>query len=97
MGLELGKVAGTVVCTRKHPLLLGMKLLMVRNIVAGKPAGLTVAADSIHVSGAEDELVYMVSSTEAAASFRRGLVPVDCAIVGIVDSYNSTRYKLEKQ
>lgn len=91
--MNVGMVVGSVVASCKHQALTGVKLLLVRDIVAGKPAGLCVAADCIGV-GEADGLVYMVGSSEAAAAFRRGLMPVDRAIVGIVDQYNSTRYTL---
>ena len=91
--MTLGRVVGTVVCTPKHAALNGIRLKLVRQIIAGKPAGLVVAADSIEAANT-GSLVYMLRSSEAAATFRRGLVPVDLAIVGIVESYNSTRYKV---
>ena len=94
--MTVGKVVGNVVCTPKHPALSGIKLMLVREIAGGREAGLVVAADSIRSAG-NGNLVYMIDSTEAAASFRAGLVPVDLAIVGIVDSYNSNRYRVDNE
>ena len=93
--MTVGKVVGSVVCTPKHDALSGVKLMLVRRYVAGKPAELLVAADSVQTAG-PGNFVYMVDSTEAAASFRRGKIPVDLAIVGIIDQYNSKRCTIEE-
>ena len=88
--MNVGMVVGNLVCTPKHPALEGVKLMLVRKYEAGKPTSVVVAADSVRTAG-PGNFVYMVSSSEAAASFRRGLIPVDLAIVGIVDHYNSNK------
>ena len=50
-----------------------------------EPAGGTVvAADAVQMAG-PGELVYFVSSREAAEALPQRFVPVDHAIVGIVD------------
>ena len=41
--MYIGKVVGNVVCTPKHEALTGIKLMIVRRYVAGKPAGLLIA------------------------------------------------------
>ena len=89
----VGKVIGNVVCTPKHPALTGIRLLLIRKYVSGRPAGIVVAGDSLQTAG-PDDYVYLVDSSEAAASFRRGKVPVDLAVVGIIDRYNSTKCTL---
>ncbi len=89
----VGKVIGNVVCTPKHPALTGIRLLLIRQYVSGKPKGLLIAGDPLETAGA-GEYVYLVDSSEAAASFRRGKVPVDLAVVGIIDRYNSTKCTL---
>ena len=91
--MTVGKVIGNVVCTPKHPALSGIRLLLVRQYVSGKPKGLKIAGDPLHTAG-PGSFVYMVDSSEAAAAFHRGKVPVDLAVVGIIDSYNSTRCTL---
>ena len=92
--MTIGKVVGKVVCTPKHEALTGIKLLIVRRYVAGKPADLLIAGDSLRQTGV-GEFVYMVDGTEAGNTFRSGLVPVDWSIVGIIDHYNSIRCTLE--
>ena len=89
----VGKVVGNVVCTPKHPALIGIRLLLIRQYVSGQPKGLMVAGAPLQTAGA-GEFVYLVDSSEAAASFRRGKVPVDLAVVGIIDRYNSTKCTL---
>ena len=91
--MYIGKVVGNVVCTPKHPALTGIKFMIVRRYVAGKPAELLIAGDSLQQAGVGD-YVYMVDSTEGAASFRRGLTPIDMSLVGIIDHYNSIRCTL---
>lgn len=95
--MTVGKVVGKLVCTPKYPTLTGVKLLLVRQYGAdGKPDKLVVAADSICAAG-PGNVVYLISSSEAAASFRCGPIPVDLAIVGIVDGYNSGRCQLQDE
>ena len=91
--MMIGKVIGSVVCTPKHEALHGVKLMLVRRYAAGRPAEVVVAADSLRTAGA-GQYVYMVDSTEAAASLRVGMTPVDLAIVGIIDQYNSRKCTL---
>lgn len=94
--MTIGKVVGSVVATPKHEALSGVKLLLVRKYVAGKPSGSpVVAADAVSTAG-PGNFVYMVDSSEAAASLRRGLIPVDLAVVGIIDRYNSIRCELDQ-
>ena len=84
--MYLGRVIGTVVATRKYPGLEGIKLLMVEPLDdqlarAGDPH---VAVDATYTAGPQD-LVYLVGSREAALALEETFVPVDAAIVGIVD------------
>jgi ethanolamine utilization protein EutN len=52
---------------------------------AQQPKGATlVAADAVHMAG-PGELVYYVGAREAAEALPERFVPVDHAIVGIVD------------
>ena len=85
--MKLGRVVGTVVSSQKVSGLEGVKLLLVqpldrRQKAAGSPV---VAADAVAMAG-PGELVYYVSSREAALACPEPFVPVDDAIVGIVDT-----------
>jgi ethanolamine utilization protein EutN len=81
----LGIVTGTLVAERKVSGLEGVKLLMVQPVDEhGAPAGeLQAAVDTVQ-AGLGD-LVYLVGSREAALACNPTFVPVDAAIVGIVD------------
>ena len=84
--MHLARVIGTLVATQKYPGLEGVKLLMVQPLDRNQqPAGETqVAADSTAQAG-PGELVFTVASREAALTLPVTFVPVDLAIVGIVD------------
>jgi ethanolamine utilization protein EutN len=81
-----GRVHGTAVCTVKYPGLEGLKLLIVQPLDKNlKPVGvLQVAADVVQ-AGMGDVCV-MVRSREAALAMPEiQFVPVDLALVGVVD------------
>ena len=81
-----GRVHGTAVCTVKYPGTEGVKLLVVQPLDKRmKPIGeLQVAADVVQ-AGIGD-LCVMVRSREAALAMRDiTFVPVDLALIGIVD------------
>jgi len=82
----LGRVKGTAVCTLKYPGTQGLKLLVVQPLNKKlEPVGaLQVAADV--VDAGPGDLCVMVRSREAALSLPDvKFVPVDLALVGIVD------------
>ncbi|HEX5630399.1 MAG TPA: EutN/CcmL family microcompartment protein [Acidimicrobiia bacterium] len=85
--MQLGEVVGTVVATVKYPGLDGVRFLIVQPLdrerrPKGRPV---VAADAVAMAG-PGELVYVVGSREAALAMPEPFVPVDHAIVGIVDA-----------
>ena len=84
--MQLGRVTGTVVATTKVDGLKGVKFLIVQPLDEHQaPVGRSVvAADAVHMAG-PGELVYVVASREAAEALDPWFVPVDHAIVGIVD------------
>ncbi|HNT26052.1 MAG TPA: EutN/CcmL family microcompartment protein [Anaerolineales bacterium] len=82
----LGRVRGTAVCTLKYPGTEGLKLLVVQPLNKKlEPVGkLQVAADVVQ-AGVGD-LCVMVRSREAALAMPDvKFVPIDLALVGIVD------------
>ncbi|MCZ7591342.1 MAG: EutN/CcmL family microcompartment protein [Kiritimatiellae bacterium] len=85
----LGRVTGTVVATIVYEGLSGVPLLLVQPLdKTGKPKGKTlVAADATRMAG-PGELVYYEGGREAAMALDPWFVPVDHAIIGIVDSLN---------
>lgn len=84
--MHLGRVLGSVVATEKAPGLEGIRFLIVQPLdKRSRPRGETlVAADAVSMAG-PGELVYFVASREAAEALPEPFVPVDHAIVGIVD------------
>jgi ethanolamine utilization protein EutN len=83
----LGRVIGRVVCTRRSPGLVGVKLLLVRPVdERGEEAGETVVAcDAVH-SGLGD-LVHVCDGRESSMALPEPFVPVDASIVGYVEQF----------
>lgn len=83
----IARVIGTLVATIKYKGLEGVKFLIVQPLDKQlRPKGdAVVAADAVAMAGL-GELVYMVASREAALALPVKFVPVDHAIVGIVDA-----------
>jgi len=82
----LGKVIGTLVPCRVYQGLEGVPMLWVQPLdkqgnAKGEPL---VAADSTRMAG-PGELIYYEAAREAALALDPWFVPVDHAIVGIVD------------
>jgi ethanolamine utilization protein EutN len=87
--MYLGIVTGTVVAERKASGLEGKKILLVQPVDEHKkPVGDIQAAIDTVQAGPGD-LVYLVGSREAALALDPHFVPVDAAIVGIVDGVDA--------
>ena len=87
--MYLGIVTGTVVAERKASGLEGKKILLVQpvNEKGDKLGDVQAAVDTVQ-AGVGD-LVYLVGSREAALALDPWFVPVDAAIVGIVDGMDT--------
>jgi ethanolamine utilization protein EutN len=83
--MYLGIVKGTVVAERKAAGLEGKKLLLVQPVDEHGAAVGAVQAAVDTVQAGDGDLVYLVGSREAALACDPWFVPVDAAIVGIVD------------
>ncbi len=83
--MYLGIVTGTVVAERKAAGLEGKKILLVQPVDEHKNAVGDVQAAIDTVQAGVGDLVYLVGSREAALALDPWFVPVDAAIVGIVD------------
>ena len=83
--MQLARVVGTVVATRKDPRLEGKKLLVVRYIGPdGKDqSGYVVAIDTVGAGFRETVILVSGSSARMASGMKES--PVDTAIIGIVD------------
>ena len=91
--MELGRIAGQVVATVRAKGLPQNSLLLVELIdTSGKPTGrMDVALDTI--GAGEGEWVILVRGSSASRVCAHE-APLDLAIVGIVESYNSKRYSI---
>jgi ethanolamine utilization protein EutN len=84
--MQLAKVVGTVVATTKYEGLEGIRFLIVQPLTKQQlPVGEAVVAADATLQAGPDELVFIVGSREAAQALPNTFVPVDHAIVGIVD------------
>jgi ethanolamine utilization protein EutN len=86
--VKLGRVIGTMVATVKPEAMRGLKLLVVRPLLAnleveGDPF---IATDASAQAGPGDLVTYE-ASREAALLHDPWFVPIDHAIVGIVDQH----------
>ena len=84
--MQLATIIGTLVASTKTPGLEGIKLLIAQPLdkqrrAQGEPV---VAADATAQAG-PGELVFIIASREAALTLPETFVPVDHAVVGIVD------------
>jgi microcompartment protein CcmK/EutM len=94
--MQLAKVVGTVVSTRKEESLEGLKLLFVRAVdEEGKETGtFLVAADA--VGAGPEEMVLIASGSSARQTRLTDKRPVDAVVMAIVDSWSvgsMTKYK----
>lgn len=84
--MKFARVIGNLVASQKYKGLEGVKFLIVQPLdIHRQPDGEPyVAADATRQAG-PDELVFVVASKEAAFALPVEFVPVDAAVVGIVD------------
>jgi ethanolamine utilization protein EutN len=84
--VQLGRIRGTVVASVVYDGLESVPLLLVQPLDRdAKPKGtLVIAADSTRMAG-PGELVMYEASREAALALDPWFVPVDHAVIGIVD------------
>ncbi len=86
--MQLARVIGAVVATRKDENLVGIRLMLVQPLdpdhqPAGRPL---VAVDAIGAGIGEE--VFFVRGKEASFPFHPAEPPVDAGIVGIVDHWD---------
>jgi ethanolamine utilization protein EutN len=86
--VQLARVIGDVVATRKDENLSGVKLLVLQPLDAGgEPVGRTLVAVDAAGAGV-GEVVFFVRGKEASFPFYPVEVPADAGIVGIVDRWD---------
>ncbi|MDD7115025.1 MAG: EutN/CcmL family microcompartment protein [Lachnospiraceae bacterium] len=86
--MYLGKVIGTVVSTVKCPSLTGCKFLIVEKINQDLTAKkqTEIAVDTVGAGDGETVIVVGGSSARMSGDGKKKDLPVDAAIVGIVDT-----------
>jgi ethanolamine utilization protein EutN len=86
--MQIARVIGDVVVTRKDENLSGLKLLILQPLTPSRePAGRTlIAVDSVGAGVGEE--VFFVRGKEASFPFYPVEAPVDAGIVGIVDHWH---------
>jgi ethanolamine utilization protein EutN len=86
--MQLARVIGDVVMTRKDESLAGITLLIVQPLTPeGEPAGRPLVAVDAVGAGVGEE-VFFVRGKEASFPFHPAEPPVDAGIVGIVDRWD---------
>ena len=81
----IGKVIGTVISTRKDEALVGAKLLITQPLdMDGREKDSPVIAVDTVGAGVGETVLYVTGSV-APFAIRKKDVPVDAAIVGIID------------
>ncbi|HEV8658063.1 MAG TPA: EutN/CcmL family microcompartment protein [Thermoanaerobaculia bacterium] len=94
--MQLARVVGTVVSTRKEASIQGLKLLVVRPLdEEGRESGnAIVSADA--VGAGPDEVVLIAAGSSARQTTATDKRPVDSVVMAIVDSWNvgdAVKYK----
>jgi ethanolamine utilization protein EutN len=83
----LARVVGTVVATQKHRKFEGAKLLLVQPLnLDDTPRGATLLAVDGVGAGVTEKVLIVLEGRAAGEALGRKAVPVDAAIVGIVDN-----------
>ena len=87
--MRMGRVVGTVVATRKDPLLAGVKFLVVENLGIDlvPEGGYVVAVDAVG-AGADEVVLYASGSSARQTEVTRDR-PVDAVIMAILDSFEA--------
>jgi ethanolamine utilization protein EutN len=89
--MQLARVIGDVVASRKDENLTGIKLLIVQPLTPKRePAGRPLVAVDAVGAGVGEE-VFFVRGKEASFPFYPAEPPVDAGIVGIVDHWDVER------
>lgn len=89
--MQLATIIGTLVASTKTPGLEGIKLLIAQPLdKQRRPQGDPVVAADATAQAGPGELVFIIASREAALALPETFVPVDHAVVGIVDEVDVT-------
>ncbi|MEO8358876.1 MAG: EutN/CcmL family microcompartment protein [Vicinamibacteria bacterium] len=83
--MQVGRVIGTLVATRKDERLVGTKMLVVRTMDPSfkEEQGYVVAVDTVNAGIGDRVLLVSGSSARLAQGMKEA--PIDAAIIGVVD------------
>lgn len=83
--MQVGRVVGTLVATRKDERLVGTKMLVVRTMDPSfkEEQGYVVAVDTVNAGIGDRVLLVSGSSARLAQGMKEA--PIDAAIIGVVD------------
>ena len=85
--MQIARVTGTVVSTKKHRTFTGAKLLLVQPLTQeDAPRGPELLAIDGVGAGVHEKVLIVLEGRAAGEAIGRKAAPVDAAIVGIVDS-----------
>ena len=85
--MQLARVIGEVVATRKDENLVGLTLLLVQPLnLDDTPRGATLLAVDGVGAGVTEKVLIVLEGRAAGEALGRKAAPVDAAIIGIVDS-----------
>jgi ethanolamine utilization protein EutN len=86
--VQLARVIGDIVATRKEPAFEGVTLLLIQPLAAnGEDSGRPIVAVDA-VGAGVGERVFFVRGKEASFPFHPVEVPADAGIVGIIDHWS---------
>ena len=84
--MQIARVVGTVVSTKKHRKFDGAKLLLVQPLnLDDTPRGAALLAVDGVGAGVQEKVLIVLEGRAAGETLGRSGAPVDAAIVGIVD------------
>jgi ethanolamine utilization protein EutN/carbon dioxide concentrating mechanism protein CcmL len=86
--MQLAKVVGSVVATRKEESLTGLRLLLVRPVDEEGREGTTVLVAADAVGAGPDEVVLIAAGSSARQTLATDKRPVDAVVMAIVDSWD---------
>lgn len=85
--MQIGRVIGTVVATKKHRAFEGAKLLLVQPVTLDDaPRGTPLLAIDSVGAGVHEKVLIVIEGRAAGEALGRKGAPVDAAIIGIVDA-----------
>jgi ethanolamine utilization protein EutN len=84
--MQLARIIGTLVATKKHRKFEGAKLLLVQPLnLDDTPRGAAMLAIDGVGAGVHEKVLVVVEGRAAGEALGRKAAPVDAAVVGIVD------------